>query len=35
LVLGDIGGLQVHVEVVALGIRVGGALSPGNCRSPS
>lgn len=28
--LGDIGSLQVHVEVVALGIRVGGALGPGN-----
>lgn len=30
LLLRDIGSLQVHVEVVALGLRVGGTLGPGN-----
>ena len=27
--LGYIGSVQVDIEVVALGVRVGGALSPG------
>lgn len=30
LLLGDLGGLDAHVEVVALGIIGRGALSPGN-----
>lgn len=33
LVLGDVGGLDVHVEVVALGLRVGRALGPGNWKT--
>lgn len=33
LVLGDIGGLEAHVEVVALGVFSGGALGPSNCKN--
>jgi len=31
--LGDVGSLEINVEVVALGLRVGGALGPGNWKN--
>lgn len=33
LILGDIGGLQAHVEVVTLGLIGGGALGPSHCKN--
>lgn len=33
LCLGDVGSLEVNVEIVALGLRVGRALSPGNWKT--